>query len=66
VLDISKYLIKGPNTIEVRVTTGQLNGFIGKAELGDQRYLQFKGKNDQLMSAGLLGPVMIRPVNKHD
>jgi hypothetical protein len=65
VLDISKYLIKGTNTIEVRVTPGQLNGFIGKANDDDPRYLQFKGKNDQLMSAGLLGPVMIRPENKH-
>jgi len=51
---------KGENKIEVRVTTGQLNGYIGKAKQGDSRYKQFKNKEDQLMSAGLLGPVVIR------
>jgi hypothetical protein len=55
-LDITSFL-----TIEVRVTTGQLNDFIGKAKNGDKRYSQFKGKEDQVMSAGLVGPVVIRP-----
>jgi len=60
-LDITPFLQQGINNIEVRVTTGQLNGFIGKANKGDSRYKQFKGKEDQLMSAGLIGPVVIRP-----
>ncbi|MVM30946.1 hypothetical protein GO755_12965 [Spirosoma sp. HMF4905] len=59
-LDITPLLIVGTNQLEIRVTPGQLNGFIQKAKLGDGRYRQFKNKEDQLMSAGLLGPVIIR------
>ena len=59
-LDITSFLIQGNNKIEVRVTPGQLNGFIGKAKKGDSQYKQFKNKEDQLMSAGLIGPVVIR------
>ncbi|SEM81084.1 alpha-L-rhamnosidase [Mucilaginibacter gossypiicola] len=58
-LDIGPFLISGDNKIEVRVTTGQLNGFIGKAKQGDVHYKQFKGKEDQTMAAGLAGPVVI-------
>ncbi len=60
ILDITSFLVQGENKIEVRVTTGQLNGFIGKAKLGDSHYKQFKNKEDQLMAAGLAGPVVIR------
>lgn len=60
-LEITRFLKPGANTIEVRVTPGQLNSFIGKAKGGDVKYRQFKGKEDQIMSAGLLGPVWIRP-----
>ncbi|MEO8713323.1 MAG: glycosylhydrolase-like jelly roll fold domain-containing protein, partial [Parafilimonas sp.] len=60
-LDITSFLQQGTNQVEVRITTGQLNGFIGNAKNGDARYKQFKGKEDQLMSAGLIGPVVIRP-----
>lgn len=59
-LNITSFLVNGENKIEVRVTTGQLNGFIGKAKQGDARYKQFVKKEDQVMSAGLLGPVVIR------
>ena len=59
-LDITSLLVPGENKIEVRVTTGQLNGYIGKAKQGDIQYKQFKNKEDQLMAAGLLGPVVIR------
>ncbi|WPV01945.1 glycosyl hydrolase [Mucilaginibacter sp. cycad4] len=59
-LEITPFLVKGFNKIEVRVTTGQLNGFIGKANQGDAHYKQFKGKEDQLMSAGLVGPIFIK------
>ncbi len=60
VFDITSLLMKGTNKIEIRVGTGQLNGFIGKAKQGDSHYKQFKGKEDQLMAAGLIGPVVIR------
>ncbi len=59
-LDITSFLVQGENKIEVRVTTGQLNGYIGKAKSGDSHYKQFKNKEDQLMAAGLAGPVVIR------
>jgi hypothetical protein len=59
-LDISSFLVQGPNKIEIHVTTGPLNGFIGKAKQGDPHYKQFKNKDDQLMAAGLLGPVLIK------
>jgi hypothetical protein len=59
--DITSFLKPGANTIQVQVTPGQLNEFIGKAKSGDTRYRQFTGKEDQLMSAGLIGPVVIRP-----
>ncbi|HEY4325011.1 MAG TPA: glycosyl hydrolase [Mucilaginibacter sp.] len=62
-LDITSLLRQGSNSIEVRVTTGQLNGFIGKGNKADTRYKQFKGKDDQLMAAGLVGPVVIRSKN---
>jgi hypothetical protein len=57
--DITSFLKPGANTIQVQVIPGQLNEFIGKATNGDVRYRQFKGKEDQLMSAGLIGPVVI-------
>ena len=59
-LDITSFLIQGNNKIEIHVTPGQLNGFNGKAKQGDNRYKQFKGQEDQIMSAGLIGPVVIR------
>jgi hypothetical protein len=61
VLDITSFLKQGNNEITIHVTPGQLSGFIGKANNGDIKYRQFKGKEDQLMSAGLVGPVVIRP-----
>ena len=61
IFDITSFLKPGANTIQVQVTPGQLNDFIGKAKSGDARYKQFKGKEDQVMSAGLIGPVVIRP-----
>lgn len=58
--DITSSLKPGTNLIEIQVATAQLNGFIGKAKSGDKKYLQFKGKEEQAMSAGLIGPVVIR------
>ena len=58
-LDITPFIKAGTNEIEVRVTPTQLNGFIGRAGQGDKRYSQFKNKTDQLMSAGLAGPVRV-------
>lgn len=57
-LNITDLLKKGENTIEVRVTPGQLNGFIGEAEKGNKRYSAFK-RNTGLMSSGMVGPVVL-------
>jgi alpha-L-rhamnosidase len=65
-LDISSFLIQGSNEIEIRVTTGQLNGYIGKSKLGDPHYKQFRNKEDQLMSAGLIGPVKIISIAENE
>lgn len=58
-LDITPLIQAGTNQIEVRVTPTELNGYIGKAKTGDTRYRQFKTKADQIMSAGLEGPVRL-------
>ena len=58
-LDITPFVKPGANQIEVRVTPTELNSFIGKGKTGDKRYAQFKTKTDQIMSAGLEGPVRI-------
>ena len=59
-LDITSFLKQGTNEIAIHITPGQLNKFIGNAKNGDIKYRQFKGKEDQIMSAGLIGPVVIR------
>jgi len=57
-LNVTDLLKKGENTIEVRVTPGQLNGFIGEAEKGNKPYATFK-RNTGLMSSGMVGPVVL-------
>lgn len=57
-LNITNLLQKGSNTIEVRVTPGQLNSFIGEATKGNKQFNAFK-KEDGLMAAGLVGPVIL-------
>jgi hypothetical protein len=58
-LNITSLLKAGENTIEISVTPGQLNAFIGEAAHGNPLYKAFKGKESDLMSAGLEGPVRI-------
>jgi len=57
-LNITNLLRKGKNTIEVRVTPSQLNGFIGEATKGNKLFNAFKS-NTGLMSSGLVGPVIL-------
>lgn len=59
-LDISKFVQSGANTVEIRVMPTARNEFIGKAVKGDSKYVQFKGKENTLMPAGLIGPVVIK------
>jgi hypothetical protein len=58
-LDITPFIQAGANQLSIRVTPTELNGFIGKGIQGDVRYRQFKNKADQIMSAGLEGPVRL-------
>jgi hypothetical protein len=54
-------LIKaGENKIEVHITTTRRNGFIGQATKGNPNYLQFKGKENTMLPAGLVGPVTVK------
>lgn len=57
-LNVTNLLRPGENTIEVRVTPGQLNGFIGEAERGNKLYSIFR-RNTGLMSSGMVGPVIL-------
>lgn len=58
--DISAFVKPGANRLSVRLYPAQRNGFIGKAIEGDERYAHFKGIEDQVVAAGLIGPVTIR------
>ena len=58
-MDITDFLKKGKNSIDIKVTPGQLNGFIGEAAQGNKLYNAYKGKQNDLMSAGLVGSVFI-------
>lgn len=61
-LEISQFLQKGKNDIEIRVLPTQLNYFIGQALSENKHYRQFK--KGQLMSNGLVGEVKILEKNK--
>jgi hypothetical protein len=62
-LPVTPLLKAGENTIEISVTPGQLNAFIGEAAHENPLYNAFKGKEKHLMPAGLIGPVRI--LSKH-
>lgn len=57
--NISGVIEEGENTIEVHITPGALNGLIGESEKGNPKYSRFKNRTDDLMSAGLVGPVVL-------
>jgi len=59
VFDISPYLKEGENYVEIKVIPTPLNHFIGRANAGEKEYRQFKGKDKDLMSQGILGPVIL-------
>ncbi len=57
--NITSFLQKGENIIEVRITPGQLNGLIGEAKKGNPRYKIFLRNENSLLSGGLVGPVKL-------
>jgi hypothetical protein len=48
------------DSVEVQFSTGQVNDIIANTIKADKRYNQFKGKEDQVLPAGMIGPVMMR------
>ncbi len=59
VLEVSQWLQKGKNDLEIRVLPAPLNYFIGQAAAGNKHYRQFKKSEGQLMSNGLVGEVRV-------
>ncbi|WPV01965.1 glycosyl hydrolase [Mucilaginibacter sp. cycad4] len=59
-LDITNFIKKGRNAIEVTITTNRRNKFVGNGANGDPFYKQFKGKEKTLVPSGLVGPVIIK------
>lgn len=62
ILDVTDQIKVGSNQIEVHVTPTQRNESIGAALGGDLNFAQYKGQENTLMPAGLLGPVVLREV----
>ena len=58
-VEIGPHLKPGANRLQIRLYPPQRNAFIGLAVKGDKRYTQFKNREDQLVAAGLLGPVAL-------
>lgn len=58
-LEITDYLVPGPNAIEVWITPPLRNRFVGRARKGDENYRHFSGDNIHTLPVGVLGPVKI-------
>ena len=61
-VDITEALQPGENAIEVAVLAPLRNYFVGRALAGDLHYSHMKGYDNQLVAAGLIGPVSIAEV----
>lgn len=59
IVDISEQLQEGTNSIEIRVLAPLRNFFVGRALAKDAKYAHMAGYADQLVAAGLMGPVVI-------
>ncbi len=62
VVDISAAVRAGQNEIEVRVTPPLRNHLVGRALAGDPRREYMKAFADELVAAGLMGPVRVAVV----
>ncbi len=63
-LEISEHIKKGDNLLKIVVATSSLNRMIGEATNGNKFYKQFTEKADELMHAGLVGPVTVQSCQK--
>ncbi|HSB95683.1 MAG TPA: glycosyl hydrolase [Spongiibacteraceae bacterium] len=59
IVDISTALQTGDNLIEVQLLAPLRNYFVGRALAEDPKYSHMKGYANQLVAAGLMGPVTI-------
>lgn len=59
IVDVSAQLRDGENTVEVQVLAPLRNYFVGRALARDPKYVHMEGYADQLVAAGLMGPVTI-------
>jgi hypothetical protein len=55
-------LQQGNNVIEVQVLAPLRNYFVGRALTDDPKYSHMKGFANQLVAAGLMGPVALAEV----
>ncbi|HYK46292.1 MAG TPA: glycosyl hydrolase [Parafilimonas sp.] len=57
--EITGLLQRGENAIEIKITPTLRNNFIYEARTGNRKYAQYKGHENSLMPAGLVGPVTV-------
>lgn len=57
--DLTPYLREGVNTLEIWVTNVPRNGIVGQAMRGISSAMYLKGSEEELLPAGLLGPVYL-------
>lgn len=58
-LNINKFLIQGENEIEIKIIPALRNRFIGFAKQEKDNYKQFKGLENTILPAGLVGEVKL-------
>lgn len=61
-LDITAALQRGENRIDIEVLAPLRNDFVGRALAKDSRYSHMERYRDELVAAGLMGPVIIAEV----
>jgi hypothetical protein len=59
IVDITAALKDGSNTIVIEVLAPLRNYFVGRALAGDARYSNMESYREQLVAAGLIGPIEI-------
>jgi hypothetical protein len=62
IVDVSTALKAGENVIEIELLAPLRNYFVGRALADDPKYAQMKDYANQLVAAGLMGPVAIAEV----
>ena len=58
-LDITSLVHPGRNQVIIVVTPSLRNRMAGKSRAGDKAYVQFKGREKDLVPQGIIGPVKV-------